>query len=207
VNPSNTEIPLFPLKTVLFPGGPMPLKIFEARYLDMVGRCIKGESGFGVIAILDGPESGDGDVSINKVGTMARIVDWYRMDDGLLGITAVGESRFLLRSLRCESDKLRVGEVGFVEPDISMPIPSRYRPMSRLLEKMLTDSGPYYHYTGWQLDDAAWVGYRLAEMLPLSLEQRQTCLEISDPVQRLEIIYPVLEAATKQKLSKEGNDG
>jgi len=177
----------------LFPGGPLPLKIFEVRYLDMVGRCIKGDSGFGVIAIRDGAESGAGDVSTHKVGTMAKIADWNRMDDGLLGITAVGESRFLLRSLRREADGLRVGEVGFMEPDEPVPVPPRYRPMSRLLENILVDFERHYHYTSWQLDDAAWVGYRLAEMLPLTLDQRQSCLETIDPVQRLEIIYPLLD--------------
>ena len=94
------EIPLFPLSTVLFPGGPLPLRIFEARYIDLVRRCMREESGFGVVLLTDGPEAGDGPTATSDVGTYARIVDFSQQPDGLLGIQAAGERRFRILERR-----------------------------------------------------------------------------------------------------------
>lgn len=190
---TSVEIPLFPLKTVLFPGGPLPLKIFEPRYVDMIGRCLKEGKGFGVLAIREGEEAEDDHVQVHHVGTMARIADWYRMEDGLLGITAVGEARFYLQSLRAQPDGLNLGEVEFIEPDTRVTVPNRFRPLVGLLESIMGDMGMRYSEVERDFEDAGWLGCRLAEVLPLSLEQRQMCLESSDPLQRLEIIYPLLE--------------
>lgn len=190
---NHIEVPIFPLPTVLYPDGPLPLRIFEPRYLDMVGRCMKEDRGFGVIAIREESESGEGASDIFEIGTMARIADWDRLEDGLLGIMAVGESRFLLRSVRHQSDGLGVAEVDFIEPDVSMEVPARFRPLLKLLEGLMASAGHRYHMLDRRFEDAAWVGYRLAEILPLDIEQKQLCLEVTDPVQRLEIIYPLLE--------------
>jgi len=96
------QIPLFPLNTVLFPGGPLPLRIFEARYVDMVSSCLKEDSPFGVLLIRDGGETGN--ATTHEIGTLARIVDWYQGSDGLLGVTAVGEQRFRLLSSHRQDD-------------------------------------------------------------------------------------------------------
>ena len=103
------EVPLFPLRTVLYPGGPLPLRIFEQRYLDMISRCMKTDSPFGVLLIRKGSESGPAETF--DIGTLARITDWYQGSDGLLGVTATGTERFRLLSGRRESDGLLVGEV------------------------------------------------------------------------------------------------
>lgn len=197
MSPDTLEIPLFPLRTVLFPDGPLPLKIFETRYLDMIGQCLREERDFGVVTILHESEKTAGDGDFAAVGTLARIADWYRMDDGLLGITAVGVSRFYVQSTRRQPDRLWVGGVNPIEPDVRMPVPRQYRPLIRLLENILAENSSHYQHTGREFEDAAWVGYRLAEMLPLSLSQRQMCLKITDPLERLEIIYPVLESVSK----------
>ena len=84
------EVPLFPLHTVLYPGGPLPLRVFEARYLDMISHCLKSETNFGVVLIREGKETGP--VTMHEVGTLARITDWYQGSDGLLGVTAIGEN-------------------------------------------------------------------------------------------------------------------
>ncbi|MEM9207821.1 MAG: LON peptidase substrate-binding domain-containing protein, partial [Pseudomonadota bacterium] len=94
--------PLFPLRTVLYPGGPLPLRIFEARYLDMISNCLKTESPFGVLLIREGAETGP--ASTYEVGTLARITDWYQGSDGLLGVTAIGERRFRLLSAERQAD-------------------------------------------------------------------------------------------------------
>ncbi len=190
------EIPLFPLNTVLFPDGVLPLKIFEPRYLDMVGRCLRGGRGFGVVTIREGGETGTL-ASIHQIGTMARIDDWFQLEDGLLGIKAVGESRFLVESVRRQSDGLNVGRVQFVEAETELPVPDRYRSLVLLLENVMAEMAEPFGEMDRHFEDASWVGYRLAEVLPLSLEQRQLCLEVSDPIQRLEYIAPLLESLSE----------
>ena len=103
------EIPLFPLRTVLYPGGPLPLRIFEQRYLDMISRCMKSESPFGVLLIREGSETGP--ARTFDVGTLAQITDWYQGSDGLLGVTATGTDRFRRTSERRQDDGLLVGEI------------------------------------------------------------------------------------------------
>ena len=189
---TDVEVPLFPLRTVLFPDGPLPLRIFETRYLDMVGRCLKQDLGFGVVASMSGV--GTDPDQIQQIGTLARIVDWYQFDDGLLGITAIGETRFLIKDLRRQSDGLNLGRVEFLEPESAMTIPDRFYPLLTLLETMLNELEAQYRYIDKRFEDASWVGCRLAELLPLSLDQKQVRLEVSDPVQRLEILTRLVEA-------------
>ena len=98
-------VPLFPLNTVLFPGGPLPLRVFETRYLDMVSRCMKEGEPFGVVLLAEGSEAGAaGGVSTLATGTLATIFDWYQGNDGLLGITALGGDRFVLKTASRQRD-------------------------------------------------------------------------------------------------------
>ena len=157
------EIPLFPLGTVLFPGGPLPLRIFEARYIDLVRRCLRDGSGFGVVLIRDGVEAG-GPALTFDVGTYARIVDFSQQPDGLLGIRASGERRFRILERRRARDGLNVADVG--EP---------YGSLQR------------------HTDDAAWVAGRLAELLPIPSAHKQHCLELDDPLERLRFLRPMFE--------------
>jgi len=189
---TGVEIPLFPLRTVLYPGGPLPLRIFETRYVDMVGRCLKQNLGFGVVAQLE--NHGEDRLALHQVGTLARIVDWYQFDDGLLGITAVGETRFLLTETHRQDDGLNLGHVEFLEPEAPLPMPSRFTALLTLLENVMAELEPQYRFIEKNFEDAVWVSYRLAEVLPLSLEQKQHCLELSDPVRRLETLVPLVES-------------
>ncbi|MGD8976720.1 MAG: LON peptidase substrate-binding domain-containing protein [Gammaproteobacteria bacterium] len=189
------DIPLFPLRTVLYPGGPLPLRIFETRYVDMVGRCLKQDLGFGVIAQVESRQQDR--VALHQVGTLARIVDWYQFDDGLLGITAVGETRFLLKEIHRQEDGLNVGRVEFLEPEAPLPMSDRFTPLLTLLENILAELEPQYRFIEKHFDDAGWVGCRLAEVLPLSLEQKQMFLELSDPLKRLDMLMPLVESLRK----------
>lgn len=189
---SHVEIPLFPLRTVLFPGGPLPLRIFETRYLDMIGRCMKDERGFGVLAIRDGTETGS--TEVHQVGTLANVVDWYQFDDGLLGITVIGQSRFMLHSVRQQEDGLNLGEVDFLEPEAEIALPGRYHDLLMLLQNVMSELETQYRFVEKDYGDAGWVGCRLAELLPLTLEQKQMCLEISDPLRRLDVLKPLVES-------------
>jgi Lon protease-like protein len=180
------EVPLFPLRTVLFPGGPLPLRIFESRYTDMISHCMKNDSSFGVLLIRDGHESGE--ATTYDVGTLARITDWYQGSDGLLGVTAAGEQRFRLVSRRRQSDGLNIGEIEVIaaEPDVALP--GEYAALGKILRNVLDDLGRLYEAIERRFDDGVWVSYRLVEVLPIELEQKQQFLETSDTLTRLKLI-------------------
>lgn len=188
---SDADIPLFPLNTVLFPGGPLPLRIFETRYLDMISRCLKEGRGFGVVLVYEGRDPG-GAARMAELGTMARIVDWDQGDDGLLGVTAHGQGRFRLRGSRVQEDGLNLGEVEFLAPETRQPLALRHARLARLLETVLADLGPLYEAIDKDYDDASWVGYRLAELLPIALPDKQALLELEDPEARLDALLPVV---------------
>lgn len=185
------RVPLFPLRTVLYPGGPLPLRIFEPRYVDMVGRCMKDASPFGVLLIKSGSEVGP--ATTYDIGTLARITDWYQGSDGLLGVTAVGEQRFRLLSSARQPDGLNVGEIEVLPTETARSLPDEYRPLAEILSGVLDDLGRLYESMDRRYDDAGWVGYRFAEILPISPEQKQSCLETADPVRRLEMMRDVLD--------------
>lgn len=187
------NVPLFPLHAVLFPGGPLPLRVFEPRYLDMVSRCLKDAEPFGVVLLADGPEAGSGGaVSVRSIGTLATISDWYQGTDGLLGITAAGGERFRLSELQRGNDGLNYGEIEILTPEPGVPVPEDYAPMVGLLRAVIDDLGRLYDSVETRYDDASWVGFRFAEILPLELEQKQRCLKMHDPIARLEFLRPLL---------------
>lgn len=185
------QVPLFPLHTVLYPGGPLPLRVFEARYLDMISHCLKTETRFGVVLIREGNETGQ--VTMHSVGTLAKITDWYQGSDGLLGVTAVGEQRFRLLDSCCRSDSLNIGDIALIDEQESIPLPEEFKRLSKILAGVLGDLGKRYESVGEHYDDAAWVGYRFAEILPIDPVQKQWCLETDDPIERLQLVNKILQ--------------
>ena len=185
------KAPLFPLRTVLYPGGPLPLRIFEPRYLDMIGNCLKNDEQFGVLLIRSGNETGT--ASTYEVGTLAKIIDWYQGSDGLLGITAIGGRRFRLLSSSRQPDGLNVGEIELLGDESTQLLPEEYKPLANILSGVLDDLGRLYESLERKYEDAGWVGYRFAEILPISPEEKQSCLEIEDPVRRLKMMREVLD--------------
>lgn len=186
------QVPLFPLNTVLFPGGPLPLRIFEPRYVDMVSHCLRHESPFGVLLIREGREAGP--ATTHEVGTLARISDWYQGSDGLLGITAIGERRFRLVSSRRQEDGLNIGDIEILDNEPQLPLPEEYQGIAAILAGVLNDLGRLYESLDRQFDDTGWVTARFVEILPLDLEEKQRCLEKSDPLERLHIVRRMLDA-------------
>ncbi len=186
------QVPIFPLNTVLFPGGPLPLRIFESRYIDMVSRCMKDETPFGVVLIRSGDEAGPS--TTYGVGTLAVITDFYQGSDGLLGVTALGKQRFRLLSSERLADGLNVGTVELIDDERSFPLPDEYGPMSQILENVLNDLGRLYDSLQRQLDDAVWVTYRFLEILPIDLEEKQASLESSDTEARLRLVNELLDS-------------
>jgi Lon protease-like protein len=187
-----TGVPLFPLNTVLFPGGPLPLRIFEPRYLAMVSRCLRDDGEFGVVLITSGAEAGD--ASIATSGTLARIVDWYQGPDGLLGVTARGTRRFRLHRVGRQADGLYLGDVTLLADEPAVPLPAEFAPLARLLESIMDELTTLYAGIDRRLDDATWVGQRLAEILPLPPPEKQACLEAAHPLDRLRLLKPLLRS-------------
>ncbi len=186
-----SELPLFPLQTVLFPDGRLALRVFEARYLDMVARCLRGENRFGVIAIRQGAEVGA--ATTYDFGTSAEIVDWQQESGGMLGIVAAGRTVFRLIATRRERDGLYVGEVAWLERLPPQPLPPEHAGLAALLERLI-EPLPSYRGVPPALDDAVWVGGRLIELLPIGLALKQSLLETADAVQRLERLAAALRS-------------
>jgi Lon protease-like protein len=185
------ELPLFPLHTVLLPGGPLQLQIFEPRYVDMIGRCMRTGTPFGVVRIIEGSEAGT--VSDTAAtGTSARIIDFHTLSNGLLGLLCLGERVFRLQSRRSQADGLVVGQVSWLAPHATVPVAPQFADLVAALREVLPRLPPTYAHIPRNFADAEWVSYRLLELLPLTAEQRQHSLETHDPVQRLEWLAPMV---------------
>ncbi|MBM4191531.1 MAG: peptidase S16 [Gammaproteobacteria bacterium] len=189
-----SQLSLFPLNTVLFPCGPLPLRIFETRYIDMVKRCMREDCCFGVVLVSGGAESGQ-PAGYTDIGTTARIVDFNLLSDGLLGITCRGERRFRVLKRWREADGLNIGSVEWIDDASaeSVRVPSGFRHLADLLRRVLPELGDLYAGLEPRYDDAEWVGGRLVEILPLALEDKQDCLELMDPLERLALIAPLIK--------------
>lgn len=186
------EMPLFPLASVLFPGGRLQLRIFEPRYLDLVRECTRHGTGFGVCLILQGQETGEPAVPA-AIGTIARISDFHRDEGGLLGIVAEGGSRFRVARSRARSDGLLRGDVEVWPDEPEQPVPVEFALLQTILERLIETMAPQWRDAPRSAyDDASWLGFRLAELLPLDAGEQQHMLELDDPVQRLAELRDIL---------------
>jgi len=191
----NSVIPLFPLHAVLFPGGPLPLRIFETRYTDMVRRCMRESQPFGVVLIQDGDEAGEV-ATTATVGSTARIVDFHSLHDGLLGIACVGERKFRVQRVWRAGDGLNMGEVQWLPSEPEVTLPADYARLAAAVRRALGELAEQYQHVEKKFDDAAWVSARLTELLPIELNDKQALLEMTDPIERLEalrVMVPVPE--------------
>lgn len=173
------QIPLFPLGTVLFPGGVLPLRIFEPRYLTMIGDCMREGSQFGVVLISEGKEAG-GPARFHQTGTLATIEDFDQLEDGYLGITCRGGDRFRVSEHRHQDDQLIIASVNTVEEADELQLPDEYPAMKAFLQA-LCDREELAEWTrtidpDW--DNGKWLSCRLCELLPVSMESRQALLEM-----------------------------
>lgn len=187
------NVALFPLGTVLFPGGRLPLRIFEARYMDMAKACLREGLPFGVCLIREGREVGAPALPYD-VGTLARIATWDMPQLGVLQVVALGERRFRLRNRRVEADGLARGDIELLDEGADAPVDERHGHCARLLER-LVGQHPGLFEPPQRLDSAAWVAARLAEVLPMDLAAKQALLELDDPRERLERVSAALASA------------
>ena len=187
------RIPLFPLKTVLFPGGRLGLRIFEQRYLSMAKACLSGEEPFGVCLITQGeevavPGPSHAAPEFAAIGTLATIRTWDMPQLGILRVTTEGGMRFEVRSHKVEPDGLIVADAMPIASEPSVAFPDAHRPLAKLLELLAARIGPQQFPEQRAFHDASWVGYRLAELLPLPLSIKQGMLEINDAGVRLAVL-------------------
>lgn len=181
-----SELPLFPLSSVLFPGGSLGLRIFEPRYLELIKRCGRSGEGFGVCLILDGHEAGAPAIPA-ALGTEAAIVDFAMTEDGLLGITVEGRRRFHVERTRVRADGLIIADVRWLPEAAAEPVRAEHALLGVLLARILDKAGVEHDGVGkGRLAEAGFVGWRLAEWLPLSPSERQWLLQLDDPHERLQ---------------------
>lgn len=190
--PPFAELPLFPLSTVLYPGGQLQLRIFEPRYLDLVRECARTGSGFGVCLILEGGEVGEPALPA-AVGTAARIVDFHHRADGLLGIAAEGGQRFRVTRARVRGDGQLRGDVEWLPAETAQEVPVEFALLQTILARLIETMAPHWrHAPGDAYEDASWLGFRLAELLPLQPLEQQRLLELTDPLARLAELRDIL---------------
>lgn len=178
------EIPIFPLNTVLFPGGRLPLRIFEVRYVDMTKVCIRDAAVFGVCQILEGREAGVPAVAA-PIGCTARILEWDVPSPGLFSLVTQGETVFRVIDQQVQRDGLIRAQVLLEEPRTDQPLPEAQRPIGRSLGTLMKKIGMENFPQPARLGDAGWVAYRLAEILPLSTDCRLHLLQERDPLAAL----------------------
>ena len=185
------DVPLFPLNTVLFPGGSLPLKIFEQRYMDMAKACLKNDKPFGVCLIASGRETGAPALP-HEVGTLARIARWDMPQLGVLQVRCHGEQRFRIMSRHVEASGLQRADIEVSEDSISAPLETRHEFLAGLLARIIDnlEDASFFHIL--RFDDSVWVGYRLCDLLPISLPDKQKLLELDDHVARLDAVHRFL---------------
>ena len=184
------DLPIFPLRTILFPDSKLPLRIFEPRYIDMVSRSMREDSEFGIILSR---ESTDPKMfETYDTGTLAKIIDWDQGGDGLLGITTLGTQKFRLKELNKQEDGLNIGSIERIEKEGDYKPLKEFTHLVELLQAILDDVN-IYNDNEKRFDSASWISYRFAEILPLRLEDKQKCLEIDDPIIRLNFLEPLIK--------------
>jgi uncharacterized protein len=199
------DLPLFPLSTVLFPGGTLPLRIFEARYMDMVKAAVKHKSVFGIVLLAQGKETREPAMP-ERMGCTARIEAMDMNEPGILLINVRGEQRFTIASTQRLANGLLVGQVNMITADDFSPITGEFDPCRKLLARIIHDMDeelqalpeaqralaqrmPQPHY----LDDAGWVANRITEVLPVPNAAKQKLMELQDPIARLSIVRQFLQ--------------
>ena len=191
VGPTPAEtVPIFPLSTVLFPGMRLPLRIFEQRYMDMAKACLKHDAAFGVCLIREGEEVGTPAVP-EPVGCLARIAEWDMETQGILKVKVEGLERFRLRETRTTGSGLILGDIERIAAEDAAQSPELAQ-SADFVRKIVEALGSARFAQPYRYDDASWVGFRLAEILPLRMAVKQKLLELTDPVARLAILHRFL---------------
>ncbi|MFI8482441.1 LON peptidase substrate-binding domain-containing protein [Pseudomonas sp. NPDC078700] len=187
------HLPLFPLNTVLFPGCLLDLQIFEARYLDMISRCMKQNAGFGVVCIIEGSEAGEAAGQFSAIGCEALVRDFQQQPNGLLGIRVQGGRRFRVERAQVLPDQLTMADVTWLDEPPEKPLLEEHADLNALLHALAVH--PMVEALGMegQANGQADLANQLAYLLPLEPEQKIQLLGIDQPLERLELLQDVLD--------------
>lgn len=189
---SKFKLPIFPLNTVLFPGGVLPLKIFEQRYLDMTKACVRDDTPFGVCLINDGPEVG-APASPVEVGCIAKITQWEMPQLGIFHLVTRGAERFRLLSMHTEANGLIIGEVVPMPDEPKAHVEPRHDKCVAVLKQLVERFGEDHFPKPHDYTDASWVSYRLIEILPIDRLEKQRMLVANDAIARLDRVQFLLD--------------
>lgn len=187
------KVPVFPLNSIVLPGGRIPLQLFEPRYIDMLTRCLKSDEGFVITLLRDGAEAGRV-ASFYEIGTYVRIIDFQQLESGLLGITVEGDAKVSMARSWQQDDGLNLCEMEFLPAEAPGSIPVAFHELPSVLRALFRH--PIIRDLGMSVDyeDVRDVGWRLTELLPLDKQEKQHLLEMQDPVERLSRLQGLLEA-------------
>jgi hypothetical protein len=194
-----TALPLFPLGTVLFPGGLLPLKVFEARYLDLISHCLRTREPFAVVRIRQGGElrgSGNGKTLLDSVGVLAHLQEVDAEQPGILRVRCTGGVRVHLGATQQRDDGLWLAEATADPPDPTVAVPDGLRPAAEALGRAihaLAEQGHQPFLPPHQMDDAGWVANRWCEILPISSAAKQRLMALDEPVLRLQLVQDYLQ--------------
>ena len=191
------ELPLFPLGTVLFPGGVLPLRIFEPRYLDMIANCMKDSLPFGVVLLRRGGEvmkdSHTSEVEFHDVGTEARVVDFSQTEKGILAVVASGERRFVVDRVESASDGLMIGHVSLLVDECDSEITEEDRELLKVLTELMKHPLVQELKLDVDLTKAQSVSYRLSDLLPVAPAEKQKLLEMNSAKERLSRLRKIID--------------
>lgn len=186
-------LPLFPLNAVLFPGCILDLQLFEARYLDMIGRCMKQGEGFGIVCITEGSEVGDAPKGYSLIGCEALVRDFQTQDNGLLGIRVEGGRRFRVLSTETQRDQLLVAQVQWLDEPQERPLQEEDADLVALLNALAEHPMVAALNMGLTANGQQALANQLAYLLPFTEEDKIELLEIDDPEDRLDAIQDLLD--------------
>lgn len=190
--PAPDPLPIFPLNTVLFPGGLLPLRIFEQRYMDMAKGCLRDDTPFGVCLIRSGREVGVPAVP-EAVGCTAKIVEWDMQQLGVLAVKVLGGQRFRILESSVSDAGLTRASVEMLPPDADADLPAEFGACATLLQAVIREHGAQIMSEPHQFGSSSWVSARLSEILPVPLAAKQKLLELDDAAQRIEILNKFLQ--------------
>ena len=193
------SVPLFPLKSIVLPGGIFPLRIFERRYIDMVKSCIKDDAGFCIVLVRNDTKDKYID-DIYNYGCYVKITDWNQLEDGLLGITVEGQSKVHILNSKLNKNNLLCGNIEKISDEREYMIPQKYLILSKFYKKIYPGIKNFISYKNERYSDASWVGFRLTECLPLDSNTKNKLIAINNGIERLERLYDITNKVFKDEI-------
>ena len=197
----NDNIPIFPLKSIVLPGGLFPLRIFERRYIDMITECMKTDKGF-CIALTKTEEPNLYVTDIYEYGSFVKITDWGKLDDGLLSITVEGKNIVKILKSNLNGSGLLNGTIEHLESEKEYMIPQKYLILSKFYKKIYPGIKNFINFKEERYADASWIGFRLTECLPLDLPTKANLISINNAIDRLEMINTIIHKLYKEEISQ-----